>query len=477
MLNPLFAPCGRSANLFRMWLVCLPLSFTVLSSAGAASATTASCYRPKYEAQFPLRVSADRRYLVDSQNQPFLLTGDTGWSLIAGLTREDADLYLTDRYCRGFNAVLVSLLEHKFVNAAPRNAYGVAPFKDETDFSLPNKPYFAQADWVIDRAEKLGMLVLLAPAYLGVTGGDEGWYRSMKMSGVEKLRRYGEYIGKFFARHKNIIWVYAGDYDPPDRRLVIAIEEGIREFDKTSLRTAHPERETSARSYWEDQPWLDINSIYSYRPIRSMASDEYAISKPMPFILIESAYENEHGATEQSLRAQAYQALLSGACGQVFGNNPIWHFDGPGLFVAPSGWQQQLASRGALSMTYIRKLFDQYRWWEFVPNQTLISHEKEKDHHPPIALSKDHTLAFVYSTAGNELTIDLRQMSRTKIKGRWFDPSSGTVQPARLVSNNGTFADFKVPGRNSAGYDDWILIVQSGPIGSSSQLETNQNTP
>ena len=50
----------------------------------------------------------------------------------------------------------------------------------------------------------------------------------------------------------------------------------------------------------------------------------------MPFFLIESAYENEHGAGELRVRIQAYQALLSGASGHIYGNNPVWHFDGPG---------------------------------------------------------------------------------------------------------------------------------------------------
>ena len=57
---------------------------------------------------------------------------------------------------------------------------------------------------------------------------------------------------------------------------------------------------------------------------------------------IESAYENEHEATEQRLRTQAYQAVLSGAAGQIFGNNPIWHFSSGGLYQAPVTWQQAL---------------------------------------------------------------------------------------------------------------------------------------
>lgn len=369
----------------------------------------------------------------------------------------------------------MSLIEHKFVKDAPRNAYGIAPFKDPTDFSTLNEAYFAYADWIMDRAEKLGILVLLAPAYLGVNGGDEGWYHDMRESGVAKLRRYGEYIGRLFARHKNIVWMHGGDYNPPERQFVTAIEEGIREFDSTSLRTAHPGPETSARSHWEDQPWLDLDTIYSYQPIKPVALSEYALQKPMPFILIESAYENEHGATEQRLRAQAYQAMLGGACGQVFGNNPIWHFNGPGLFETPTAWRRNLASRGAASMTYLRELFERYPWWNLIPDKTLIPDTQSGGQSPSVALSRDRTLAIVYSPSANALTIDLRQMSGTKVTGKWFDPSSGIFQLA-LTASHERLADFKVPGRNAAGYDDWILVLRSAPL-NAGQLQIDKNAP
>ncbi len=51
------------------------------------------------------------------------------------------------------------------------------------------------------------------------------------------------------------------------------------------------------------------------------------------------------------MRLQTYQAALNGAAGQIFGNNPIWHFDGPGLYSVPTTWHQALNSRGAQSMT------------------------------------------------------------------------------------------------------------------------------
>ena len=63
---------------------------------------------------FPLSVGPGERYLVDAAGRPFLIHGDTAWSLIAQLTREDVELYLDDRRARGFNTILVNLIESRF---------------------------------------------------------------------------------------------------------------------------------------------------------------------------------------------------------------------------------------------------------------------------------------------------------------------------------------------------------------------------
>src|SRR5262245_32692305 len=60
---------------------------------------------PQKPPAFPLRTEAGRRHLLDASGQPFLLHGDTAWSLIADLTREEADIYLADRHARGFNTI------------------------------------------------------------------------------------------------------------------------------------------------------------------------------------------------------------------------------------------------------------------------------------------------------------------------------------------------------------------------------------
>jgi hypothetical protein len=86
------------------------------------------------EAKFPLRLSDDRRHLVDQSGVPFFIQGEAAWSLVAQLERADVELYLEDRKRRGFNLLMVNLLEHHFSEHPPTNAYGIAPFSRAGDF-------------------------------------------------------------------------------------------------------------------------------------------------------------------------------------------------------------------------------------------------------------------------------------------------------------------------------------------------------
>jgi len=68
---------------------------------------------------FPPKLSVDGRYLVDQQEKPFLVIGDSPWSLIVELTPDQVDLYLDDRHAKGFTLLLVNLIEHKFASDPP----------------------------------------------------------------------------------------------------------------------------------------------------------------------------------------------------------------------------------------------------------------------------------------------------------------------------------------------------------------------
>ncbi len=206
--------------------------------------------QPLAPLKFPISVAKGQRFLLDGEGRPFLIFGDSAWSLLTQLKREDAELYLEDRRRKGFNTLLVNLIEHRFADNAPRNAYGERPFLQGSDFSTPNPRYFDHAEWVLRRAADKGFAVLLAPAYTGAGGGEEGWYQEMVANGPEKLGVYGLYVGNRFKELNNIIWVHSGDYNPPQKELVQVVAKGIRSAQPQALNVAHNAPETNGLDYW-----------------------------------------------------------------------------------------------------------------------------------------------------------------------------------------------------------------------------------
>ncbi len=449
-----------AAGLSLTWLAVSPRAEPQANQSGAASS-----FHPAASAVFPLKVKPGQRYLEDARGMPFLMHGDAAWSLIAALKKEDVELYLEDRRSRGFNTLLVSLLEHHFASHAPANAYGQQPFLTPGDYSTPNEDYFAHADWVLRKAAEKGFLVLLAPSYTGANGGSEGWYQEMAANGPDKLRQYGRFLGQRYSQFDNILWIHAGDYNPPDKNLVRAIAEGIREFDGSALHSAHCGPETAPLDYWAGEPWLQVNNVYTYGPVYLAARAQYSRPERMPFFLIESAYENEHGATEQRVRMQSYQALLSGAAGQVFGNNPVWHFDGPGLFPAPVSWKQALGSRSSQSMRHLMALFAATQWWLLVPdieNRFLTASTGSQYDRVLAAMASDASFAIVYVPNAQPFTLDLGKLKGPHIMAQWYDPASGTyLKISEPLSPAIGSRSFKPRGRNSAGFGDWVLLLES----------------
>jgi hypothetical protein len=180
---------------------------------------------------------------------------------------------------------------------------------------------------------------------------------------------------------------------------------------------------------------------------------------------MESAFENEHGADERRLRAQAYQALLTGAAGHVFGNNPIWHFDAPGIYDAPMTWQEALASRGAQSVTHLRNLFSTLDWTRLVPDvdgRFLRAGHGEGPDRAVAAVAADGSFGLVYLPSARAVTLDAGRLRDGRAAWKWYDPSAGTFRAAEEGLRNGPLVTMTPPGPNAAGYDDWLLIATAG---------------
>lgn len=119
-----------------------------------------------------LRVSDNKRFLVQEDRKPFFWLGDTAWELFHKLDKEEAELYLRNRKERGFNVIQAVALAEDNGLTVP-NPYGKVPLlrnsKGEYDPTMPDLGegynYWQHVDYIIDMAENLGIYIALLPTW------------------------------------------------------------------------------------------------------------------------------------------------------------------------------------------------------------------------------------------------------------------------------------------------------------------------
>ena len=411
---------------------------------------------------YPIKRGINPRYLVDQKGRPFLIHGDSPWSIIVQLTKEETEQYLINRHRKGFNSIIVNLIEHYGADNPPFNRYGDPPFTIPGDFSTPNPAYFAHADWVLKKAAQYGIQVFLVPSYLGSQGGIEGWYQEMLANGTVKLRDYGRFLGQRYKDYPNLIWLNGGDYNPPNKDVVNAIAEGILEFDTNHLHTVHCDAETSALEYYPSESWLQINNTYSYRPVLTKTRADYARTPVSPFFLVESGYEGVNYQTgplsAQDLRRQAYWSIFSGSCGQFFGAYPLW-----GFF---EGWQPQMDAGGSQGMANLKRLMESRSWWTFVPdvNNTIVvagfgdpSSSDPSQYYVTAARAADGSSFWAYIPTGRTITVDMSRISGSLVQSWWYSPRTGEAITIGQFPNVGSL-NYTTP-ESEGSTQDWVLVA------------------
>jgi hypothetical protein len=415
--------------------------------------------------EFPLKVSQNRRYLVDSRGKPFFLLGDTPWFL-QRLPLEDVRRVLEDRKAKGFNTLFLEILDDSRLPS--RDAYGNVAFEPPLDITRPVEAYWQYADRVMDEVAKQGFFVIMSELWYGA--GKGLWMHHVT---PESARTYGHFLGRRYARFQNLMWMHCGDRNV-DQRLADCANELAHAIQKEAphhLHTAHMQHEFSSADFFNREPWLDVNMAYTYGASYLQVSKEYQRQDPIrPVILGETGYEAEPNAiwllpdakkgdlwTPYRIRRNAWWAILSGACGYCAGTR-LWRYE--------PNWREVLNVESSRQAPLLRRLLESRPWWRLIPdtNHELVAagfgQWKQADH---VAASRadDGTLAVVYLPAGGTIQIALDRL-RGPVRAEWFDPASGEYRSVQdSPFNKKDKHDFVSPGKNSAGNSDWVLVLQT----------------
>jgi len=424
-----------------------------------------------------LRVSPNGRYFITRDGGPFFYLADTAWQLFKRLNHDEVDEYLTNRVAKGFTAIQAYVLRGLQV----ANRYGHVPLVDR-DPTKPNDAFFQNVDYVVDRANELGLLMGLV-----VTFGEH--VKRVKLDeqifDPENAVVFGRFLGDRY-RHAAVIWYLGGDRTPLEGREVwTAMARGLKEGSQgIHLVSYHGPGvwATPSSSFWfHNEDWLDFNAIQSGHgwaiPNYDFVAHDYSLVPVKPTLDMEARYENHPDVRTNTRkrvdahqeREAAYWALLAGAAGHGYGCNDIWQFYDEA--VTPywkeyahsttwpnTHWRTAMNFAGATGVGLARKLLELVGWYRLVPDQSVIVEgQGEGEDHVMAARADDGSVVVAYLPFGNPISIEVGRVSGGRVKARWYDPRGGSWKYIGEYPSQGV-REFVAP--SSGEQDDWVLVLE-----------------
>jgi hypothetical protein len=416
------------------------------------------------------KVSSNGRYFVDQNNKPFFYLADTCWLLFQRPNREELDEYLKDRAGKGFTAIQAYVIRGLDKRHPDGNSslLGEAPFIDR-DPTKPNEAFFKHVDYVVDRANELGLVLGLVTA--------KSWHVNQhpeKVFDEKNAYFFGKFLGQ---RYKNnaVMWYPGGDSGPgSDEAVWVAMAKGLKDGSGgTQLVSYHGSGQTSSSTWFHQADWLDFNTIQSGHNFSSdsyaFVSCDHALTPAKPTVDMEPAYENHPtGAGKprvdaHKVRTQAYSALLAGAAGHAYGALDLFWFykaaDGPFPKDGFQDWRTALNYPGAGQMGVMRRLFEEQPWYKLKPDQSMLASEPDSGPFRLVAArAEDGTFAIIYSPRGQNVSVHLDKLTGAKVKARWYDPRDGSWRDIDDFAATGA-REFNPPSHGEK--DDWALVLDS----------------
>ncbi len=376
---------------------------------------------------FPLTIESGGRYLKKNDGTPFLICGDTTWSLFVDIPLADVNTFLATITGQGFNAVSGNAIEHHYTTVKPpKERGGNLPFTKRLDGAtytgspngttgasgtqgqfasdnyssigtqapdptFPNSTYWQACETILDACLAHNVAVFVWPGYLGFHANDEGWMSEMvawdAVTGAggftgqswanatkSKMWNYGAWLADRWKAYPHIVWVMGGDYgsgsqtlDTSQKAAVESLMAGLKSVSgqQSLFYTAHWDRVSIATDTALTAGSFDINGSYNGEEVAETTRRAYAHSPTSPAMVIEYFYENDLFGGSVPYRKYMYWGFLSSIAGGLFGEEQIWRFDDgtPG-----TDYTTLLATQGTLDAQRQFAFWNARPWHRLVPS-------------------------------------------------------------------------------------------------------------
>lgn len=394
---------------------------------------------------FPVKVSANGRYIVDSNGNPVFWLGTTQWQIFREYTLDEARIILEKTRSNGF--VFIQAMLMGVGDGTQPNVHGHKPWIND-DPLTPNEEYFKNVDSVI-RIARDNNLIFSVTLY---------HQRYRKCITLKNARAWAKWLSSRYKDVPNIVWSMTPEakqeFVPVLRELAAGLHEGDGGF---HIITFKPDPAPYTSSFIHDENWLAFNSMQTWNRvdlIYPMVTGDYNLHPVKPVLMAEGAYEegSEYGfeVTPLWIRRQAYYSYLAGAH-HTYGHNDSWR-------VLPT-WKKALDAPGAVQMGILKKIFlGLNQWWYLVPDQSIFASGGQTGGKVLnlAARHKDGKWIMVYLGDKTSFSINMNKITAgNKVNASWVNPKTGDSVSIGSFSNTG-IESFSTPD----GWEDAILILK-----------------
>ena len=418
-----------------------------------------------------IRVSDNHRYFVYDDGTPFFYLGDTHWFAmrerftISNLPDCSSQFKreVDTRLAEGFTVYQSEWMPASVQNpAAPQEAF----YDWKNGITEDSLPGFRNIDRKFQYLADHGMVIANALAWRdSIVGYDDGYIRKLARYWSA---RYGAYP-VLWTMAQEVDTSYPGDSPSLDDKwqtMAQALSASDDYHHPLSAHMCNTNVTVASTSSWRTKPY---HTWYAAQvqggPMSAACASDFWNSTPTkPAIVYEAGYEN-FWADEAGERCQAYTAFLSGFYGYGYGVAGIWD-DGYSCDPPDRGtpydknrhvWYDALVRPSGMQMGYMRKFFEQIRWWELAPHYDIANWATVAEPgHACLAASSDATVMLLYNKSVQSGVLH-RLSPNSTYDAWWFDPRSGTSNHLAM-SKSDSSGDWQIPAKPDA--LDWVLLLK-----------------
>lgn len=422
-----------------------------------------------------LGMSKGKRNVVHKDGTPFLVVGDTPWSIPFRATIEQVKIYAEDRQAKGFNAALLMTVQPDMRAEGPeaRNTpLGfMRAFQDLPDGHLNElqPSYFQYMDTLMEVLLDHEIVPVYQPVFHGF-----GWKGLDVLGNVAVPDEYERYCKYLLARYgsKPAFWLLAGDnggrdpgvqeggemleawdaYEQPTGLHYNPSDDYVAEWAKNNpLKHAMHFNKTFQGEDWLDFQWAQtghgtehlfhkVARMYDNLPTKAVANGEPTY---------EGMNDGKNGLGWWQGEDAWGQLMSGGTMGVVYGAAGLWQWkvtpDEEGWTAwasQPKSWKQALQMEGATYVGLVSRPFEGADLADMEKRPDLVVGEGA-------LLAKEGHFYLSYLPAGGKIV--LKEVPQ-RLTAQWYNPKSGEFIAIEAPANWGTFV--------APDASPWVLVIK-----------------